>query len=403
MRPVLNIISYAGWIAATLVGILGSWKWNLTQPDPDDASRKNLSPKGRWVLGIFIFSLICSLTSSILSDIIAAKDRQKAITEKNLLHGRLELLRGQNDDLNSRLTQVLRRHGIWDIAAGDRVLHDKLMHLRKSIPGRAEERGRIEKLLGKPIPFDGLGIMASFNLNAMSLKRNPYWTEELAGIISFMEADVVFLQEIPDQNSLLAFRKLLPQYDVRWLRFGNLRYRTGLAILYRRATVDLIDEPEIIGEQDQFARLPITQRIKLGDMDMRVVNLHLTASRDGDRINELKSLLKFVSQRYRKSDLILAGVFQWDERRPQMGILREHGFYLVTGELPEDATESPISSRIYRFSNLALSENVKTFYITGSVHYLDLRSIYPNLTREDWRGFVDHNPLLIAFSTKNKN
>lgn len=66
MHFVLNIISYAGWIAATLVGILGSWKWNLTQTDPDDSSRKILTSKGRWVLGIFIFSLICGRYIRIL-------------------------------------------------------------------------------------------------------------------------------------------------------------------------------------------------------------------------------------------------------------------------------------------------------------------------------------------------
>lgn len=396
----LKVVSYTGWAATTALGFLGSWVWNFTQDNPDNPTEKMLTPQGRWAIAVFLFSLVCSIASSVLSEINAAKQAEVAKAEKQNLLGQLTLLRGQNHDLSARLTQVLRKHGIWDLAAADRGLHDKLQHLRQGIRGRAEERERLTKLSGQAIPFDALAIFASFNLSGQSLRRNRYWTEELAGIIAFMEADVVFLQEIPDQQVLRSFRKLLPEYDIRWLSLSSLPLHMGLALLYRRATVELVDEPDIVGDDNQFARVPISQKIKIDDVEMRVVNLHLFYGdgRPGNqrRRDELQSLLRLVEKHYPGEKLVLGGVFQWDAKNPEMNELRKRGFLLTSEDLPDDADETPMTSRPHRYSQFALNAGLAPFYIRGSARYEDLRLLYPDFKREDWRRFVDHSPLLIA-------
>ena len=92
--------------------------------------------------------------------------------------------------------------------------------------------------------------------------------------------DVVWLQEISRQEQLQTLRRLLPQYELRWANIAERKYPgTGLAMLYRRATVTILGEPEYppqvigrdsAGNEVRWNRLPFAQTIRIGNLKCRV-------------------------------------------------------------------------------------------------------------------------------------
>jgi endonuclease/exonuclease/phosphatase family metal-dependent hydrolase len=406
MATFFKILAYVSSIATVLLGIAGSWFWNFTRTNPKIPSTKMLTKAGKIALPLMVVTACCAITSSIYLEIRSYKSAKMEFERKMRMEGRLTELQTQNEDLRERITQVLKRQGIWEHAQSDRELYNILQNITVKMRGRGGERKRLEEINDEAYPFGSLGIIATFNFKWLTKHRIEKREKELAGIILGLEADVIFLQEIGHQNALNALRRFLPQYDCRWINLSSRERAsfTGLAILYRRATVSILSEPEII--QGEFYRIPFVQTIKLGDVLMDVANIHLIWGRRGASSNNMEWLKErddlITWTKKRKSDvpLIIAGSFQRKAGAKEMLKFQELGYFLPALQLPPDESESTISKNVIRHSQFCLSPDLKNKYLKNSIHYEDLRLLFPNYTIEDWRKFADHNPLVMSLRVK---
>ena len=195
---------------------------------------------------------------------------------------------------------------------------------------------------------------------------------------------------------------MLPQYEFRYLNIG--KFNSGRAILYRRATVELIDEPEPIYDATVFGYVPITQRVRIGSLTFRLVNVHLSwGGREGHnskmRSEELQAFQEWIRHQKKrgKEPLLIGGMFFWDLDRPEMKSFQNEGFFFPGTELPDGANESPFQDKVRRYSQFVLDDSLKSRYIRKSIRYEDLRHIYPEFKEyKDWMNFLDNNPLLIT-------
>ena len=418
---IFKLVGYLGWLITTALGIGGSWFWNFTETDPDDSDRKRLTPAGRRAIFVMAMSVTCAVLSTSYNEIRSFYDAKAKAIEKRNLEDKFEGLEQQNvglaqqnRELSVTVHQLLSRHGLLELSAGDRNLQDLFERFEPHVRGREEERQRLSKLNNKPIHFGSMGLLATFTLRDFGRQASDR-LQQMACIISLMEADIVWLQELRDVDQLRVLRRMLPQYDVRW---GNVGRRpsapgTGLAMLYRRATVDVLDEPQFFpswrqsegSEEYTWYRVPFSQTVRVGDLKLQIVNLKLYwGSSSGPklerRLKELDELTKWIDRRKSDDALIIAGQFNWDTDHDQMKRLAEMGFFIPTDLLPEEATESSYNETVRRYSHFVLSKEIEGRYINGSVRYQPLRPLFPDLTDKELMMVADHKPLLIAIHSE---
>ncbi len=412
---IIKFVGYIGWITTTALGVGGSWFWNFTEDDPDDQHKKRLTPAGKRAVVFMVLAVLCAVTSTTYTEI---KSHFTAITsnqEKRELQSKIDDVKNQNRELNTTVRQLLQRHGILEFAVGDRHLQELLTTFEPHIRGREQERQRLELLTGGQIPFGSLILFATFNLrDSFGKEQVSDRIQKISTVLTLMEADVIWLQEVRSNQQVRTLRKLLPQYDFRWQNVGPRQggHGTGLAMLYRKATVELVGEPETLpafsrdhnteyGSEFTWYRVPFAQTVQIGDLRFQVVNIHLRWGGGRNkgiemRARELELLQRWAKGRKSKDPIVVGGVFQWPLNNPNMDILRGAGWILPTAELPSDATESTVSKVIRRYSHFALSPSFGKNYISNSIRYQQLRPIYPDWTPKQWRNFADHNPLLLA-------
>jgi len=79
MTPlVFKIIGYIGWLAATALGIGGSWFWIFTEPDPNDPHRKRLTSAGKRAIYVMAVSVLFAIASTTYSEISSYRSAIKA-------------------------------------------------------------------------------------------------------------------------------------------------------------------------------------------------------------------------------------------------------------------------------------------------------------------------------------
>ena len=260
--------------------------------------------------------------------------------------------------------------------------------------------------------FGSVAILATFNLRDTSHGDPvPDRLQKVAAIISLMEADIVWLQEISKQVQLQTLRRLLPQYELRWANVGSAQGApgTGLAMLYRKATVEILGEPELFPSVPRTAsdtafrwyRVPFSQTVRVGTLKCQLVNVRLywgasSGERLQRRVEELKELVRWIERRKSEDPLIIAGCFNWPLDDPHMKTLQKPRLFFPSTKLPADATESCHGEIIKRYSHFALSTSIESCYIEGSVRYQELTPLYPDWSASEWSNFADLNPLLIA-------
>ena len=409
---IFKIIGYLGWLTTTALGICGSWFWTFTEEDPNNPNRKRLTPAGRKAKNIMIISVVFAVASTTYTEVNSYFSSIIEKEDKIRLQGNLDEMRLENSELSLTVRQLLRRHGLLKYAAGDRNLRSLIESFIPHIRGREEERARLSEMTNQALPFGSIGILATFNLRDPSRKEPvPDRMQRLATIISLMEADIVWLQEISKQYQLQTLRQLLPHYEVRWANVGRKQGApgTGLAMLYRKATVDILGEPEFLpniiskegDKETPWYRVPFTQTIRIGKLNCQLLNVRLfwggaSGTRLERRIKEMNALLKWLTQRRTKDPIIIGGCFNWALEDTYMTDLRNTGFYFPTAYLPINATESSYSKNIRRYSHFCLSPDLKENYIQGSVRYQSVKPLFPDWSEKQLREFADLKPLLIT-------
>jgi cell division protein FtsL len=386
---IIKIISYIGWILTTAVGIVGSYFYNYTTEIPGDITSKALTSHGKLALILIVISFFIALVSSVYNEYSQYKSSIKEIEYKENLKGQISLLTRENQDLNESVTQVLRKQGIWQLAKSDKKLNEFLLHIQKSIPGRADVREKLNEKNDQDFKFGSIAILTNFQLRLLGKNRSDESFENIAGVLIGLESDIIFLQEILDVEALMFLKKYLPHYEVRWFNMDKQYLSSGSAMLYRKSSVELLNEPIVIGKPNEFYRNPIAQTIKIGNQILTVVNIHI---KWGDNLKirrqELTGLLDYLNKLYNHSKLIIAGAFQLKSQDQIFQKFFDAGYFM-----PDFGN----NNSDLKYNNFLLSNDISNLYIENSAEILKIKDIFSNFEEKDIRKTVsDHNPLNIV-------
>jgi hypothetical protein len=385
----IKIISYIGWIITTVVGIVGSYFYNYTTEVQGDITSKALTSHGKLALILIVISFFIALTSSIFNEYSQYKSNIKEIEYKENLKGQIALLTKENQDLNESVTQVLKKQGIWQLAKSDKKLNEFLLQVQNNISGRADIRQKLSEKNQKNYQFGSIGIITNFQLRLLSKRRPSESLENIAGVLIGLESDIIFLQEILDVEALMFLKKYLPHYEVRWFNINKKHLSSGMAMLYRKASVELINEPIVIGKPDEFYRNPIAQTVKIGNKILTVVNIHIIWGNDTKkRREELTVFLNYLNKLFDHSGLIISGAFQLPKSDQIFKKFFDEGYFIpdfVNGD------------RDVRYNYFVLSKDISNLYIEKSAEVLKLKDVFSDYDEKYIRNTVsDHNPLNIV-------
>jgi endonuclease/exonuclease/phosphatase family metal-dependent hydrolase len=166
---------------------------------------------------------------------------------------------------------------------------------------------------------------------------HPFVFQRLARLYEALKPDVLCLQEVSTQESVVALEKQLGMRGT--FAFGGMRSEYGGAILVRRGETSFADfSCTRVDAERVFERICMRALLNLGDRSFRVVNIHLSSNRYAPgrvgapiRMAEIQTLFAQVPD----ADVVM-GDFNATPDSPVYQYMNDRG-YVDPGYRPEDA------------------------------------------------------------------
>ena len=248
--------------------------------------------------------------------------------------------------------------------------------------------------------------------NIETFPKHERTVEFAARCILGLRPDILAIQEVWSEEALHQLADRLPGYG---LSIPPDLATTGLAYLYRRETVSLLEAPSRIFIEDNYDfsyRPPFVLKIRFGDLDLTLVNLHLKCCGDGligtdywdEELRREKSVLalkEHIEENWSEEAVIVLG--DWNDSLTDPV---PHNVFRAFTEDPthyqfadRDIAEGPSSNWSFPYYPshldhiLITNELFDAFESSESqAQTLRLESLFPGGLDEYWSYLSDHRP-----------